>query len=150
MNEIVTSELENKTCKPCEGGIAPLNMGTVHTLLEKVEHWALATPNKETNTDKVSTTDKVPTTDKKPTTDKEPKTEISHAKEIYRLFKFKNYYETIAFVNAVAWIANQEDHHPDMDVSYNRCLVRYTTHAIGGLSENDFICAAKINALITE
>jgi len=68
--------------------------------------------------------------------------------EIQRTFKFKNYYHTIAFVNALAWIAHQEDHHPDIEVSYNRCLVRYSTHAIGGLSENDFICAAKIDALL--
>lgn len=69
------------------------------------------------------------------------------AKEISRLYQFKNYYQTMAFVNALAWIAHQEDHHPDLEVGYNRCLVRYSTHAIGGLSENDFICAAKINAL---
>lgn len=68
--------------------------------------------------------------------------------EISRAFKFKNYYQTIAFVNAVAWIAHQQDHHPDLEVAYNRCLVRYSTHAIGGLSENDFICAAKVDALL--
>ena len=67
---------------------------------------------------------------------------------IQRSFSFKNFYETIAFVNAVAWIANREDHHPDMHISYNRCIVRYSTHSVGGLSENDFICAAKIDALL--
>lgn len=67
---------------------------------------------------------------------------------IYQSFRFKNYYQTMAFVNAVAWIAHQEDHHPDMEVTYNRCMVSYSTHAIGGLSENDFICAAKIDALL--
>jgi 4a-hydroxytetrahydrobiopterin dehydratase len=66
---------------------------------------------------------------------------------IERNFKFKNFYETIAFVNAVAWIANREDHHPDLEVGYNRCVVHYSTHSVGGLSENDFICAAKIDAL---
>jgi len=66
---------------------------------------------------------------------------------IQRGFKFKNYYHTMAFVNAVAWIAHREDHHPDMEVSYNRCLVQFSTHAIGGLSQNDFICAAKTDAL---
>ncbi len=65
---------------------------------------------------------------------------------IGKLYNFKNYYQTIAFVNAVAWISHQEDHHPDMIVSYNKCRVEYSTHAIGGLSENDFICAAKIDA----
>ena len=65
-----------------------------------------------------------------------------------RSFKFKNYYQTMAFVNALAWIAHQEDHHPDIEVSYNRCIVHYSTHSIGGISENDFICAAKIDALL--
>lgn len=62
-------------------------------------------------------------------------------------FKFKNYYQTIAFVNAVAWLSHREDHHPDMAVGYNHCQVVYVTHAIQGLSENDFICAAKIDGL---
>ena len=69
-------------------------------------------------------------------------------KEISRTFKFSNYYQTMAFVNALAWIAHAEDHHPDIEVGYNRCLVRYSTHAIGGLSDNDFICAARIDALL--
>ena len=69
-------------------------------------------------------------------------------KEISRNFKFKNYYETMAFVNALAWIAHGEDHHPDLQVGYNRVLVRFSTHSIGALSENDFICAAKIDALL--
>jgi len=70
------------------------------------------------------------------------------ATELSRTFEFRDYYGTMAFVNAVAWVAHQEDHHPDMRVSYNRCRVAYFTHAIGGLSENDFICAAKVEALI--
>lgn len=69
-------------------------------------------------------------------------------KHIQRTFAFKNYYHTMAFVNALAYIANIENHHPDLEVSYNRCVVKYTTHAIGGLSENDFICAAKVDALL--
>ena len=68
-------------------------------------------------------------------------------KEISRSFTFKNYYQTMAFVNALAWIAHQEDHHPDLQVGYNRVQVRFSTHSIGGLSQNDFICAAKIDAL---
>jgi len=68
--------------------------------------------------------------------------------EIRRSFRFKNFYHTIAFVNALAWIANREDHHPDLEVGYNRCLVRFSTHSIGGLSQNDFICAAKIDQLV--
>lgn len=67
---------------------------------------------------------------------------------IERRFRFKNYPETMLFVNAVAAIAHREDHHPDLEVSYDSCTVRFTTHAIKGLSENDFICAAKVNALV--
>jgi len=66
---------------------------------------------------------------------------------IARDFKFKNFYETMAFVNAVAWIANKEDHHPDLEVGYNKCRVKFSTHSVGGLSENDFICAAKVDQL---
>lgn len=69
--------------------------------------------------------------------------------EISRTFRFKNFHQTMAFVNALAWIAHQEDHHPDLEVGYSRCTVRYSTHAIGGLSENDFICAAKVDALFS-
>ena len=69
-------------------------------------------------------------------------------KEISRTCSFKNYYQTMAFVNALAWVAHGEDHHPDIEVGYSRCHIRYSTHAIGGLSENDFICAARIDALL--
>lgn len=62
-------------------------------------------------------------------------------------FTFKNYYHTTAFVNAVAWIAHCQDHHPDITFGYKNCTIHFSTHAIGGLSENDFICAAKIDAL---
>lgn len=71
-------------------------------------------------------------------------------KGIERIFRFKNYYQTIAFVNALAWVAHAEDHHPDMQVGYNRCVVCYSTHSVGGLSENDFICAARIDALVAD
>ena len=67
--------------------------------------------------------------------------------KLVKLYPFKNYYETMAFVNALAWISHREDHHPDLLVGYNKCRVEYVTHAIGGLSENDFICAAKCDAL---
>ncbi|HEX2548863.1 MAG TPA: 4a-hydroxytetrahydrobiopterin dehydratase [Gammaproteobacteria bacterium] len=68
-------------------------------------------------------------------------------KSIQKKFTFKNFYKTMAFVNAVAWIANQENHHPDLQVGYNYCVIQYTTHAIDGLSKNDFICAAKVDGL---
>ncbi|TCK17903.1 pterin-4-alpha-carbinolamine dehydratase [Thiogranum longum] len=66
---------------------------------------------------------------------------------IRRSFRFDNYYRTVAFVNAVAWVVHREDHHPDLEVGYNRCMVSFTTHSVAGLSENDFICAARIDAL---
>ena len=72
------------------------------------------------------------------------------ATEIHRDYKFKGFYRTMAFVNAVAWIANNEGHHPDMEVGYNHGLVRFTTHAVDGLTDNDFICAAKVDALLSE
>ena len=66
-----------------------------------------------------------------------------------RRFQFRNFYETMAFVNALAWIAHREDHHPDLQVSYNTCLVRYSTHAVGGVTENDLICARAVMNLLT-
>ena len=68
--------------------------------------------------------------------------------EITKTFAFKNYHETMAFVNATAWVSHREDHHPDMEVGYNKVTMRYSTHSVGGLSENDFICAAKVEQLM--
>ncbi|MEZ5500346.1 MAG: 4a-hydroxytetrahydrobiopterin dehydratase [Steroidobacteraceae bacterium] len=70
------------------------------------------------------------------------------AGELARRFTFKDFYRTMSFVNAIAHIANREDHHPDLKVGYGYCEVVYRTHAIDGLSDNDFICAAKIDLLI--
>ena len=66
---------------------------------------------------------------------------------LIRTFEFKNYFETMAFSNAVAWLAQQQDHHPDMSIRYRHCEVCYTTHSVKGLSINDFICAARIDVL---
>lgn len=66
---------------------------------------------------------------------------------IVKRYDFANYHETLAFVNALAWIAHREDHHPELTVTYNRCVVRFDTHSVGGISINDFICAAKVDAL---
>jgi 4a-hydroxytetrahydrobiopterin dehydratase len=108
-------DLTDKHCKPCEGGVDPLNAEQAGELLTKLHSdWSIA----------------------------------ADGKEISRTYRFKNYYQTMAFVNALAWIAHAEDHHPDIEVGYNRCHVRYSTHAIGGLSENDFICAARVDALL--
>jgi len=105
-------DLTSKRCKPCEGGVPPLDAPTVEGLLATLNGWAVV------------------------------------GKEIAKTYRFKNYYETMAFVNATAWISHQENHHPDLEVGFRDCRVRYSTHAIGGLSENDFICAAKIDALL--
>jgi 4a-hydroxytetrahydrobiopterin dehydratase len=70
-----------------------------------------------------------------------------HGDTIVKTYRFQNYYETMAFVNAVAWISHRIDHHPDLTVGYNQCKVVYTTHAIGSLSHKDFACAAKLEAL---
>lgn len=67
---------------------------------------------------------------------------------IEKNFRFTNYHETMAFVNAVAFIAHRRDHHPELVVSYGGCTVRYNTHDVQGLSETDFECAALVDALI--
>lgn len=67
---------------------------------------------------------------------------------IEKAFRFEDYHRTMAFVNAVAWIAHREDHHPDIAFSYNRATLRFNTHSVGGISLNDFICAAKVDALL--
>jgi 4a-hydroxytetrahydrobiopterin dehydratase len=105
-------DLQNKTCKPCEGGMLPMGKDEISRILSDLDGWA------------------------------------SENNEISKTYTFKNFHETMDFVNAVASIAHQEDHHPNLEVSYKTCVVRYSTHAIGGLSENDFICAAKIEALL--
>lgn len=70
------------------------------------------------------------------------------ARMISRRFEFKGFYRTMAFINAMAWMVNQQNHHPDFSAGYNYCEVGFTTHAIDGLSENDFICAARLDALL--
>ncbi len=67
-----------------------------------------------------------------------------------KIVPFENYYQTMAFVNALAYIAHREDHHPDLGVHYNRCAIRFSTHDVGGLSQNDFICAAKAENLLAQ
>lgn len=108
------SELAERKCRPCEGGVAPLARGAAEELLGRLDPaWKLA----------------------------------GDAHSIRREFAFKDFYRTMSFVNALAHIANIEDHHPDLEVGYNYCRVAFTTHALKGLSENDFICAAKIDRI---
>jgi 4a-hydroxytetrahydrobiopterin dehydratase len=105
------SDLAAGKCKPCEGGVEPLQPGEVQNLLKQLNGWTL------------------------------------NEGAITKTYSFKNHYETMAFVNAAAWISHREGHHPDMQVGFNRCIVAYVTHAIEGLSVNDFICAAKLDKL---
>ncbi|SBP88614.1 4a-hydroxytetrahydrobiopterin dehydratase [Thiomonas delicata] len=70
--------------------------------------------------------------------------------QIQRVYAFRDYFDTMAFVNALAWIAHREDHHPDLGVHFNRCAVAFNTHTVGGISHNDFICAAKADALYAQ
>jgi len=108
---MTAADLTKSKCKPCEGGVLPLNADEITRLLKHVQGW-------------------------------------EHANGVIaKIYTFKNYYQTMAFVNAAAWISHREDHHPDIKVGYNQCRVSYVTHAINGLSENDFICAAKLDAL---
>ena len=109
------TELKEKHCVPCEGGVAALTRPESERYLAKLAPgWTLS----------------------------------AEAKWISRDFKFKGFNKTMGFVNAVAWIANNENHHPDLEVGYGHCLIKLQTHAIDGLSENDFICAAKFDALL--
>lgn len=108
------TELAQRRCRACEGGVPALEPAQAAALLAQTPGWAI------------------------------------EGAELVRIFSFKNYYRTVAFVNAVAWIAHAEDHHPDIAFGYKTCTIRYRTHSIGGLSENDFICAAKINELRAE
>jgi 4a-hydroxytetrahydrobiopterin dehydratase len=82
---------------------------------------------------------------------------LSHAEgweieggQLRKSFQFTDHYQTMAFVNAVAWVSHREDHHPELVVGYDTCRVAYHTHSIGGLSENDFICAAKVDHLVED
>jgi 4a-hydroxytetrahydrobiopterin dehydratase len=113
----MTIDLLKKRCKPCEGGVEPLNADQVRDL-KQVLHadWVLS----------------------------------DDGRHISRHFEFPAYSRTLGFANAVAWIAISEGHHPILTVSYGSCDVSYTTHAIGGLSDNDFICAAKVDRLAAE
>jgi 4a-hydroxytetrahydrobiopterin dehydratase len=67
---------------------------------------------------------------------------------IEKTYSFEDYYETVAFVNAVAWIAHRADHHPDLEMGYNKCKVAYSTHSVGGLSEKDFESAGRVEGLL--
>jgi 4a-hydroxytetrahydrobiopterin dehydratase len=69
---------------------------------------------------------------------------------IEKRYDFADFHRTMAFVNALAWVAHAEDHHPDLAVGYGHCVVRFNTHSAGGISINDFVCAAKVDALLPD
>lgn len=69
-------------------------------------------------------------------------------KAIVKDFTFPDFHHTLGFINAVGFVANQEDHHPDLQAGYGHCQVLWSTHDVGGLSLNDFICAARVEALL--
>jgi 4a-hydroxytetrahydrobiopterin dehydratase len=108
------NKLKNQQCKPCEGGVCPLDENHSIRHLDQVPGWQLS----------------------------------EDRKGILRKLKFKDFISTMSFINTMAKMAEQQGHHPDFFAGYNYCEIKYTTHAIGGLSENDFICAAKINDMM--
>ena len=113
----MTTDLADKHCKPCEGGVTPLQPEQAAELMKGLHAgWSLS----------------------------------DDGKSIARRFSFPAYSRTHGFANAVAWIAIVEGHHPVLTVSYGDCVVSYTTHAIDGLSDNDFICAARIDRLAAD
>lgn len=111
----MTTDLADRRCKPCEGGVAVLRPDQSLALMKGLHpDWALG----------------------------------DDGRSISRRFRFKAYSRTLGFANAVAWIAISEGHHPELVVGYATCDVKWTTHAINGLSDNDFICAAKVDRLL--
>jgi 4a-hydroxytetrahydrobiopterin dehydratase len=109
------TELKDKHCVPCEGGVKPFSRAESEQHLAKLHaDWKLS----------------------------------DDGRWLRREFRFKGFHKTMGFVNAVAWIANNESHHPDLEIGYGHCLVKLQTHAIDGLSENDFICAARFDQLV--
>ena len=111
------TELADKSCVPCEGGVEALDARQIAKLLDALhDDWSLS----------------------------------DDGLQIARTFEFPAYSRTLGFANAAAWIAITEGHHPELTVNYGSCRVMYTTHAINGLTDNDFICAAKTDRLVSE
>ena len=114
------NDFTKQHCVPCEGGVAPLKGMDLELLVKSVAGWKLIEPTLRP-------------------------AQGEQTRKISREFKFKNFVETMTFVNKVAALAEKEGHHPDIHISFNRVRLELTTHAIGGLSQNDFILAAKID-----
>ena len=116
----IDDTLVNKSCVPCHGGVSALSEAEAQRMMSRL----LSTG-----------------------ADKDGWQIVEDGKALKREFKFADFYRAMSFVNAVAHVANAEDHHPDIECGWGYVRIRYQTHAIGGLHENDFICAAKIDAL---
>lgn len=109
------TELAQRRCIPCEGGVKPHDLASATELMKNLRsEWQLA----------------------------------NDGKALQATFGFRNYYQTTAFVNAAVYIAHREDHHPDISFGYKNCTITWWTHSISGLSDNDFICAAKVDGLL--
>lgn len=115
------NDLLNKKCVPCEGGVKPLDKSEAERLLAQIPGWSL-----------------ILDLSRKPE-------QVQFGARISKEYKFKDFIGAINFVNKVAEIAEEEGHHPDIQIHYNKVLLELFTHAIDGLSENDFIVAAKID-----
>ena len=143
-------DLSKKRCKPCEGKTQPLNRVMVEGYLASLPGWAYKDPSSgpsgPSGRDPSTTSPSAQGSGGQ--AGRDPSTSSGRGGWIEKTYNFQNFHETMSFVNAVAFIANHEDHHPDLEVGYKACKVKYITHAIKGLSENDFICAAKVEALL--
>ena len=111
------TNLKDKKCLPCEGGVIPFDISEIHKYQKKVDGWEI----------------------------------IKNEKEIFFLnkrFNFKNFFQSQNFINDVGKISEEENHHPDISFGWGYAVIQITTHSIEGLSENDFILAAKIDQII--
>lgn len=111
---MTTSDLSQKTCQPCQGGVAPYSAEDARAVLEKLTGWHLS-----------------------PAGD-----------SITRRFEFKGFAKAVEMANLAAWLGNKQGHHPDIAFGWGYCAVTFSTHDAGGLTENDFICAARLDALV--
>ncbi|MBC9247883.1 4a-hydroxytetrahydrobiopterin dehydratase [Paracoccus sp. 11-3] len=111
---MTTSDLADKTCEPCQGGMAAYDADAARAMMDQLNGWILS----------------------------------DDATTITRRFEFKGFAKAVEMANLAAWLGNKQGHHPDISFGWGYCQVRFTTHEAGGLTENDFICAAKLNALV--
>lgn len=111
---MTTCDLADKTCEPCQGGIAPYGRDEVAKMMAQLDGWTLS----------------------------------DDATSIRRRFGFKGFLKAVEMANLAAWLGNKQGHHPDIAFGWGYCEVTFTTHEAGGLTENDFICAARLDALV--